>query len=47
MPDSYDHDKMEEEDHADTMPQRILHDSGETGVPDLRILHFNDVYHPQ
>ncbi|KJX92054.1 5'-nucleotidase like protein [Zymoseptoria brevis] len=40
------HDKMEEDDHADTVPERTLHDSGAEGVPDLRILHFNDVYHP-
>lgn len=42
-----DRDKKEEEDHLDAEPQRVLYDCGQARTPDLRILHFNDVYHPK
>lgn len=41
-----DRDQHEEDDQRDSEPQRLLHDCGEDRVPELRILHFNDVYHP-
>ena len=46
MPSADDRDKREQEDQADTEPQRVLYDCQNPGTPDLRILHFNDVYHP-
>lgn len=39
--------EKEAQDHADTEPERVLYDDGLTGRPVLRIIHFNDVYHPQ
>ena len=39
--------EKEEQDHDDDEPERILHDDECTNIPDLRLIHFNDVYHPQ
>jgi len=47
MPSPDNREQREEEDQADTEPRRVLHDGSKSGTPDLRILHFNDVYHPQ
>lgn len=47
MPSNEERDRIEDEDAKDSEPQRILHDCGHERTPDLRLLHFNDVYHPK
>lgn len=47
MPSADNREQREEDDHADSEPQRVLYDCENNGTPQLRFLHFNDVYHPQ
>lgn len=47
MPTDEERDRIEEQDALDSEPKRILHDCGNERTPDLRILHFNDVYRPR